>query len=574
MSDQAEKTSVVEEPEPLLPPAVQVHVDKVVSIWRRLPMAVKVFIGATLFTIAAIGTYISLAPMLRDDAVLFSQLEHEDAAAIVEKLNAQNIPYELAGDGTTIRVPEERVHELRLSLASEGLPRGGQVGFESFENMRLGATEFEQHVTYRRAMEGELARTISTVSAVKSARVHLVMPRKSVFAQKREPASASVVVKLSGGTLAPDEVNGIVNLVASAVPGLAPETIALVTTDGRMLHRPRPSGDDGGVSPIDSDQLEATRAIETTLEQRAREQLERVLGPGQVDVRVSAEVDTAKVERKTDTYNPEQTALRSEQVSEERVGGAPGAPDTVAGVPGAEANLPGGEAIVGEAGEQNQGTDGGILRKSYTKNHEVSHEQERRISVAQDVKRLTVAVAINDAKKNEQGEVVPRTDAEIAALQALVQNAIGFDVERGDSMTIEAVPFFEQDIPEPAPEPELLPIPEPYKPLVDKWMPLAKIVLTGLLALIGFLYVRRKIRKGVAAFKKRQRELKAAEETKAALAAARIEKQTEEKVLEVDYRVEALGKAQTDPATAALILRNWLGTSTKKDDGKPAEQAA
>ncbi|MEM9696439.1 MAG: flagellar basal-body MS-ring/collar protein FliF, partial [Myxococcota bacterium] len=216
--------------EPWLPKPVHAALERAKRGWSRMPIGAKLFLGAVLATATAVAAYSTMAPYLEERSVLFSQLDREDAAAIVDKLKAQEVPFSLEGDGTTIRVPTDRVHELRLSLAAEGLPHGGQVGFESFENMRLGATEFEQHVTYRRAMEGELARTRTTVRTVKNARVHLVLPRKSVFAQKREPASASVILSLKG-KLTEGEVNGIVHLVATAVPELTTDRVALVTTD-------------------------------------------------------------------------------------------------------------------------------------------------------------------------------------------------------------------------------------------------------------------------------------------------------------------------------------------------------
>ncbi len=562
--------------EPLLPPKIQEGLDRAVSVWQRLPIALKVFIGAAGVTALAIAGYMALEPVFRDDAVLFTQLESEDAGAIIEQLKEQGVPYKLTGDGTTIRVPEDRVHELRLVLAADGLPRGGQVGFEGFENMRLGATEFEQHVTYRRAMEGELSRTIATVGAIRSARVHLVMPRKSVFAQKREPASASVVVKLAGGELEAEEVSSIIHLVAAAVPGLEPSTIALITTEGRVLHRPRPTGDADadGISAADADQVANTRALETMLEQRTHSMLARVLGAGHVDVRVSAELDSARVERKTETYDPDSTAMRSEQAMEERVGGGPGGQDTVAGVPGAEANLPGGEAIVGEAG--GQATGGGILRKSHTRNFEVDRIQERRVSVTHDVKRLAVAVLVDADRPGEGGEMRPHTEEELTKLEALVKSAVGFDAERGDQITLQSVPFFEETIPDVLPEADVIPIPGKYKPLVDKWLPLAKIVGGVLLGLVGFFWIRRKMRRGVATYKKRVKQLEAAKEAKAMLVAAKEEKAAKlaEAGTPVDFRVEALGRAQLDPATAALILKGWLKDPSEKVDAEGAETAA
>ena len=173
-------------------------------------------------------------------AILFSGLEQEDASAVIAKLKEMKVPYRATGNGGTIEVPEAQATELRLDMAGSGLPRGGAVGFESFDKMRLGATEFEQRILYRRALEGELSRTIGSITAVQSARVHLVLPEKSVFVSRNEPASASVIVKLRGGrSLGGGEINSIVHLVSSSVAGLAPDHVAVVSTEGVVLHKPR-----------------------------------------------------------------------------------------------------------------------------------------------------------------------------------------------------------------------------------------------------------------------------------------------------------------------------------------------
>lgn len=570
--------------EPWLPPRIQSVIDRALSFWRRTPLVIKIFAGTMLATVIAIGAFYAIEPMVREDAILFTQLESEDASAIVEKLKTQQIQYSLSGDGTTIHVPKDKVHELRLQMAGEGLPRGGQVGFESFEKLRLGATEFEQHVTYRRAMEGELARTIASVRGVRNARVHLVMPKRSVFTKKQEPATASVVLKVVGNQLSQDEVQGIVNLVASAVAGLEPDRVALVTTDGTMLHRPKPKakeGEDMGAS--EADQMAQNRALEALLEERTRTMLENVLGPGHVDVRVRAEVDTAKVEKKSDVADPEHSVLLSEQQLVERTGGgADGvAADTVAGVPGAEANLPGGGGLLGEEGEAT--TLGNATRRSHTRNYQVTRVQERRVSVTQSVKRLAVAVIVDSTRPPEGGaEALPRSAEELAQLTALVRSAVGYDEERGDSVTVESVPFFLAPPPEDVPEEHLLPIPEEYRTQAEPFLPLARYVGIGLGVLIAFFWIRRRIRLRRSDYEERVLELEAAEklkelETKAAELAKANEPEEEPEPIPVDYRVEALRRASEDPATAALIMQHWLGTAglpQAKTDGARDEVAA
>ncbi|MSP25684.1 MAG: flagellar M-ring protein FliF [Myxococcales bacterium] len=551
--------------EPLLPVAVREALDKARSIWRRLPISLRVFIFAAIGTSLAIGSYFALAPLMREQAVLFANIEGEDAGAIVAKLKAQQIPYELSADGTTIRVPKDLVHELRLTLAAEGLPRGGNVGFESFENLRLGATEFEQQVTYRRAMEGELARTIGTIRSVQSTRVHLVLPKPSVFAQKSEPASASVVLKLKGASLERSEVMSIVHLVAAAVPDLDPARVSIVTTDGTMLHRPRTSAGAGGVDDDDEgshkelDQIAQARQLETVLEQRARSMLERVIGNGHVDVSVSADVDVARIETTADTYNHGKSSLRSEQEQIERAGAGTGTgADTLAGVPGAEANLPQGADTVDEAPAV--GDAGASVKRQHTRNFEIDRVQERRTRVAQSVKRLTVAVLVDGVAKD--GVAVARPAEELEKLGELVRSAIGFSEERGDVVTVESVPFFTEVVP---PEEDLSPIPAPIREKYGKYFPLARPVGFGILGLIGLFiaagWIRRMRNWMDASFKL---ELASKEHTaKLALEAAKraeaLGSATDGEVKQIHYRTEALRRATEDPATAALVLRQWLG---------------
>jgi flagellar M-ring protein FliF len=566
MSETRTETPKDDANDPLLPPRIREVLDRIKSIWRRLPFAAALFIVTAGATVAAVGAYFAFAPMMTEYAVLYGKLEGEDAGTIVEKLKAQQIPYELTGDGSTIKVPKGKVHELRLSLAAEGLPKGGHVGFESFENMRLGATEFEQQVVYRRAMEGELARTIATVHSVQSARVHLVMPKPSVFAQKKEAATASVIVRLKGARMQDEEVSSIVNLVASAVPGLEADRITLVTTDGRMLHRPRAATADGeAASGAEQDQLAQKRGVEALLEERARTMLERVLGPGHVDVRVTADLDSAKVETTSDKYDHSKSSMRSEQQLLEEAGANAQAPNAVAGVPGAEANLPGAEAVVGAAPDLGNGA---TVRRQHTRNFEIDRVQERRISVSQSVKRLTVAVVLDGVPSpTNDGTVVERPTAEVDKLAQLVRSAVGYNEERGDLVTVESVRFYIEKLPEPEAEPRLLPIPEKYRATYDKFLPLAKLVGASIGSLIVLLMVRKYLKNmRLRADKQRAQELQSQERiAKLQLEASRAN-EAALRAAEIDHRAEALRRATEDPATAALVLRRWLAAA-------PAEQA-
>jgi flagellar M-ring protein FliF len=415
-------------------------------------------------------------------------------------------------------------------------------------------------------MEGELARTIATVRSVQSARVHLVLPKPSVFAQKKEAATASVVLRLKGARLEPEEISSIVNLVATAVPGLEPDRVSLVTTDGRMLHRPRPVTADGqpAATPAEEDQFAQKRGVEALLEDRARSMLERVIGPGHVDVRVTADIDTAKVEVTSDKFDHSKTSMRSEQQLVEQAAGAAGQPQNqVAGVPGAEANLPGAEAVVGPAPEAG---GAGTVRRSHTRNFEIDRVQERRLSVTQSVKRLAVAVVLDGVPSAaNDGTVIPRPAAEIDKLSQLVRSAVGFNEERGDLVTVESVPFHIEKIPDPPAEVPILPLPEKYRAKVEKFIPLAKVVGGVLGGLVALIILRRYFRNRRDRLERIRVEQLASDERKAAL---ELEASKAPELLgqpvDIDYRAEALRRASEDPATAALVLRHWLSSGTQE----------
>lgn len=528
------------------------------------PKALRIFIISTAVAAVLIGGYVTFTANNEPYTPLYTNLEKDDAGAVVLKLKELKVPYRLADNGATVEVPTSRVQETRLDLAAAGLPHGGGVGFESLDKMRLGATDFEQKVLYRRALEGELGRTVASLAAVESARVHLVMPEKSVFVSRRDPASASIVVKLRPGkTLGHDEVAGVVNLVAASVPGLTPDQIALVTTQGQMLHHPkRNAGDEsalggGGGTGDDPDAFLLRQANEAALEDRVRAMLERVVGTGHADVRVSLELDNARVEHVEDHYDPSKTAIRSADESIERASDQNGASAT--GVPGAESNTPQGTAPVaagGAAGGAN------VLRQSSTKNYEIDHVSEKRIAVGGSVRRMTVAVVLDGVPSpDDKTRSVPRSKEDIAMISALVAAAVGSDVKRGDVVTVESVPF--------APDMELadasVSAPLPTSPV---WMPkngrqasYVGAAAGAVLVALAFVVIRRRRKK--AAERKAAAAVAAAAELTAGDAKKPLILETTSPIASLpesaDPREEAMALAARDSATAAIVLRAWLG---------------
>ena len=584
----------------ILPPGAAVFIARAKAFFSTLSKGARVLLISTAGLAAIFVGYLVFHAANEPYATLFSQLDRDDASAVVAKLKEMKVPYKLSADGGTIEVPEKQALDLRLELASSGLPRGGGVGFESFDKMRLGATEFEQRVLYRRALEGELSRTIDTIGAVQSSRVHLVMPEKSVFVSRTEPASASIVVKLKPGhTLGPQEVAGVVHLAASAVPGLAAESVTLVTTEGQMLHRPRKQGDDENASD-DPNQVSAAKQLETTLSDRAREMIERIVGPGHVDVQVSADVDTARVEHVEDHYNPASAVMRSEEATLERQ--STGVDDTVAGVPGAESNLPSG-ATVGAASATKPGAKPatsatpsasasaapsvsiaaaslpapvmsaqvahelapGVMRESHTRNFEIDHVSDKRTLPPGAVRRLAVAVVVDGVEVTEAGKnkVVERDPEQMAKIAALVRGAVGIDEKRGDVLTVESVPFLADHADAPATTDA------PAKPFdlhFDPKQHVKALAAAGGATLLLFALV-------MLALRKRRR---AAAATALALERAK----TDEKMLQFgaaaasqieitkapeDVRMAAHERAALDPATAALVLKAWLGANESEE---------
>ena len=379
--------------------------------------------------------------------VLYSGLGQEDAAAIVAKLQEAKIPYELSEDGTAINVPKEVVQETRLLLAQEGLPAGGAVGMEMFNETRLGETDFLQHINYQRALQGELERTIKKFSAVDTVRVHLNIPKESLFIEDERPPSASVVLSLNRGkSLNRQQLEGIVHLVASSVEGLSADNITVVDTSGGLLYSQAALTEGGG--GLSQTQLEQRDNLERTLSQRITTMLERVVGPDKALARVTAELDLKQTNTNEEIYDPDRTSIRSEQrLSERNQGPGRGA----SGIPQSTFELGTGTQQTGAA------AGGGELyeRSEETTNYEITRINRQILSAGGEVKRLTVAVMVDGTYEEavQNGETVrtyvPRPQAELNQLNELVKNAVGYDEARGDSVVVESVPFW---LPESAPE--------------------------------------------------------------------------------------------------------------------------
>jgi flagellar M-ring protein FliF len=522
------------------------------AFWKGLPTPKR--IALLVATVGSLTLALGLVLLGSHESYtyLFTELSTEDTALVVEKLKAQQVPYRLDDSGTRIEVPENRVHELRLELASQGLPRGGGVGFEIFDKSQLGSTEFEQQVNLRRALEGELARSIGTLRGVQAARVHLVMPERRLFVSGQEKASASVVLKLrSPDAFSRDEIAGIVHLVASAVPGLSRDRVSVVSADGMTLHRPTL---DGEAMTGAGDLSEQGTLMGSQLESRAREQLERVVGPGLADVRVNVTINPATREKTLELYNKDTTALRSEHKVEE-MSGANQLP--IAGVPGAQSNLP--DAKPGETETTTAPVgSGGVFRRTQTRNWEVDRTVEKTSTPPGEIQRLSVAVVVDQTHVVKGGKTVavPRTKEDLAALEDIVRKAVGFDTNRGDSLTVQSMAFHRDDMGDAG----KLGDPAWWK----RYVPYALLAALVLVALMMLAYRSRHDRKLAAI--RRAAELKAAQRIGQVLAGGPVlapnalpgTENPAPALPAVDYRARALELASKDPATASMVLKGWL----------------
>ncbi|HXC68207.1 MAG TPA: flagellar basal-body MS-ring/collar protein FliF [Nitrospiraceae bacterium] len=380
-----------------------------------------------------------------DMQVLFTNLNPEDAAGIVDKLKETKVPYETTGGGTTVLVPSAQVHELRLQLATQGLPHGGGVGFEIFDRSSIGVSDFVQKLNYRRALQGELARTIAQMPEIERARVHLATPERRLFSSDENRARASVVVSLRNGqALAKTQVNGIVHLVSSSVEGLQVKDVTVVDGHGRLLSSAAGGDDAAGLT---GSQLEYQRTLEKDIETRIQTMLERIVGVNKAVVRVSSILDFRKIETTEERYDPNSQVVRSEQRGQEKASGVNG---VSGGVPGVQSNVPEGAS---QGQEPAQTSSSANQTKNETVNYEISRTVSRVVESTGSIKQLSVAVLVDGmyegAKASEDGKPVSdaakkyiaRPEEDMKRIEEIVKKAMGYSAERQDQVQVTNVQF-------------------------------------------------------------------------------------------------------------------------------------
>ncbi|MBR8655502.1 flagellar M-ring protein FliF [Achromobacter sp. Marseille-Q0513] len=534
---------------------------------RALPKPVLLGAAAAVVALIVAAVMWSSEPKYK---VLFSNLEDRDGGAIVTALGQMNVPYRYNENGTALLVPADRVYDARLQLASQGLPRGGSVGFELMDNARFGASQFAEQINYQRGLEGELARSIESMHTVQHARVHLAMPRQSLFVRERQAPTASVLLNLyPGRSLSDAQVSAISWLVASSVPELTAENVSVVDQNGRLLSAPLGEG-----RGMDADQLRFVREMEQRTVERILTILNPLVGPGNVHAQASAEMDFARREETSEVYRPNQEpgqgAIRSQQTSDATQRGV----GPAQGVPGALSNQPPGNAQApitnpqqpparpGQTPQQQQqqgaqqqtGAQAASASLNERRDATTNYEVDRTIShVKQPVgalKRLSVAVVVNYIR-DKDGDLKPLPPEELNKLTNLVREAMGYSEGRGDSLNLVNSQF--NDGPPALPmwrDPEMI--------------ALFKTIMAWLLGLIVAFWLYRKVRRQVTDYLYPPVDPEVAESERIE---AQREAQETARAKETTRYEDNLERARTmankDPRAVAMVLRTWMSKDEK-----------
>lgn len=524
------------------------------AIARLNPQQLLILL-AGLSLVAAVFAGIWMWSQTLDYRVLYSNLSDRDGGAIIESLQQQNIPYKFAEGGGALLVPSDKVHEIRLRLASQGLPKGGTVGFELMENQKFGTSQFLEQVNYQRSLEGELARSVQTLGAVESARVHLAIPKASVFVKEQQKPSASVVLTLrQGRTLDPGQVNAIVHLISSSIPNLPAGNVTVIDQQGTLLSSIHEAADS-----LDETQIKYVHQVEQDYIKRIEDILIPLMGAQNVRVQVTADIDFTQTEQTAESFKPNQppnqAAIRSMQTTEARNGsgnpsGVPGALSNQPPVPATAPVVTPASAVAGGSAENTS------LHKEATTNYEVDRTIRYTKLPVGSLKRLSTAVLINNRTTTDsKGKIIskPFTPAEQAQLNNLIKNAMGFNAQRGDSLNLLNSAFNE---PAEAPLPEVPLWKQPDMIALAKEI-LKYLLLAGIGLYMFFGIVRPAIRNYLAS-------LEAVNEAKTQHAEEHIKekaKEFEAKKSEVSYESsvqQAKQMANQTPKIVASVVQEWV----------------
>jgi flagellar M-ring protein FliF len=538
----------------------------VVERYKAMPPRARMALGLGAAALAAIVVALALATGQGDWKVLYPNLSEKDAGAVTAQLSQMNVPYRLSGTGL-VMVPAAQVPDVRLRLATAGLPKGSVAGFELMDSARFGQTQFQERLTFQRGLEGELTRSITSLAAVESARVHLALPNQNGFFREQQKPSASVLLTLRAGrALDRPQVAGIVHLVSSSVPEMDPKAVSVLDQTGNLLTAD-PSATATGLDPA---QLQYVNQVESGYAKRIYQLLEPIVGRDNLRATVTAELDFSQSEATSEEFRPNQgsdasVSIRSQQTTEQA--GTSGA--LPSGVPGAASNQPpiAATAPLAGASQPLQGAPlaggAGNLRREAVTNYEVDKTVRVTRNATGVVKRLNAAVVVNNRSVTDakgKTTLVPLANDELDKLTALVRESIGFKQERGDSVKVINAPF--------RVEPQAT-VETPWWKQVDTQDTVRSLALPGALSLVAVLVFLGLVRPGLRAFAVTlpaapQARLEAVEDERPpmpSLPAPRLNEHLDQ--------VRKL--ARENPAAVAGIIRTWSGgPATESTPGKAA----
>jgi len=539
------------------------------SSLRESPKLLLVICGAAALSVLIALMFWAKEPGYR---VLFSNISDEDGGAIVAQLTQLNVPYRIDTPGGVIMVPEGQVHEARMKLAQQGLPKGGSVGFELLDKEKFGISQFSEQVNYQRALEGELSRTIENLGPVQTARVHLAVPKPSMFVREQKLPTASVTVNLvQGRSLNEGQVLAITHLISSAVTGLPADNVTIVDQRGNLLTQ-------SGLQGLQTSQLKYTSDIESDYQQRIQRILAPLVGDSNVRAQVTAQVDFTQQEQTQEQYqpnaDPQKMAIRSRQSSQSEQGNGRSA----SGVPGALSNQPPAPATApvtqplnaNAAGADKRTTSSGGGRETAqpynnrnddTTNFELDRTLTHTKSTMGRIERLSVAVVINHLPQGKDAKVGPISEAELTRINALVKEAIGYSANRGDSVNIMNSPF-NGVVEEPVP---------PFWKQESFYALLMSIARYLVIAIIAWVMWRKLVqpawvRHQETAIRRMEMEKEAREEAMAEKKRASEKEASERAQQRVDTELNSQQLrelAEQEPRVIALVIRQWMNKDHK-----------
>lgn len=540
---------------------------RITEFWNNSNLTQKLLIGGSAVFVTLIFIGLMLWINRTDYKVLYSNLGPEDANHIIKTLQADKVSYQLTDNGKTILVPASNVYDLRIKIAGEGGMVGSGIGFEIFDAVKVGQTDFVQKINYQRALQGELSRTISEFPNVESARVHLVIPQRSLFIEEQQKPSASVVLKLKNPSRKMDqkEVQGMVNMLVMAVEGLDKDHVSITDSLGKPLYFPN----EDNLAGLSVTQREYKLKVEQGLERRIDELLIPLIGQGKVIAKVNVDLDFNQKTIRREIYDPNSSVIRSEQRSEETNRG--------------QSNLESGSPDVNFRGD---GPNGAVstqegTRETRTTNYEINREEQNIVGEVGQINRMTVAVVVDGTYvKEPSGEYkfVPRSQEELDRIRLLVSHAIGFDRARGDTIEVSCIPFDEADLPVEPPAAEVI---ANYterlgKPLLNALLAflfLMLVVRPVILALIRPKVESEAVVEGLEGLPSAEEQLALYETQEeaakaAAIEAVRIASEDEEEEFESlkhleDIKNYTLQLAENNIEQSILVLRGWMKDDTK-----------